>query len=252
MIVCKQAVSANRCSKQRSDVVSQRDQGSFGFRQNGTTSRENKWSLCTPHCFSKPAHILGIRLQASRHWIQFERRITAAGFCVLHIEWQTQHNGLTVVQGARHRTQQIASGRLRGVSAFGNGTNRAHKLGLLHIKIRFDIAGRHVSSKDQKRCAAFCGFSDPGDRIGETGSGVHTDKRQLPGRLGIGIRHAGGVALVTRGNEFNAGFDQSVRNLEIGGAKQAETATCPKRREILRQDCGDCRIIAQGWWPHVV
>ena len=176
---------------------------------------------------------------------QFERCVAAVEFGVLHIERQTQHNGLPVMQSARHRAQQIAAGGLRRVDALGNGANRAHKVSLLDIEIRFDVAGRHVSCQDQKRRPAFRGFADPGDGIGQAGPGMHAHERQLSGRLGISVGHAGGIAFVPGGNEFDAGFHQRVRNLEIGRAEQPEATARTERREILRQNCRNCGVIAQ-------
>src|SRR5215467_1048921 len=108
-----------------------------------------------------------------------------------------------------------------------------YEFGLLHVKIRFDMARRHVSRENKKWCATFRGFADPGDRVGETGSGMHADKRQLAGRLCIGVGHACSVAFMARGNEFDARFDQRMRNPEIGRAEQAKTAAGSKCREIL-------------------
>jgi hypothetical protein len=90
------------------------------------------------------------------------------------------------------------------VRTLGDGPNRPYKFGLLEIEIRFDVAGRHVSRQDQKRRPAFCSFADPCNCIGEAGSGMHAHKRQLSGRLGIGIGHAGSIAFVPRRNELDA------------------------------------------------
>ena len=75
---------------------------------------------------------------------------------------------------------------------------------------------------------------------------MHADERQLTGRLGIGIGHARGIAFMPRGNEFDSRLDESVRNLEIGGAEQSETAARAERRKILCQDFRDSGIVTQS------
>jgi len=80
---------------------------------------------------------------------------------------------------------------------------------------------------------------------------VDADKGELSGRFGIGIRHAGGIAFVTRRNEFNAGLDQRMRNLEIGRAEQAKTTASAEPCEVLCQDHGDCRIVAHDRLSHL-
>ncbi len=54
-----------------------------------------------------------------------------------------------------------------------------------------------------------------------------------PRRLGIGVGHAGGVALVARRDQLDAGFHQRVRDLEIGGAEQAEAAARAVGGEVV-------------------
>jgi hypothetical protein len=68
---------------------------------------------------------------------------------------------------------------------------------------------------------------------------VHADERQLTGRLRIGIGHTRGISFMPSGNEFDSGRDESVRNLEIGGPEQSETAARAERRKILCQDFRD-------------
>jgi len=46
---------------------------------------------------------------------------------------------------------------------------------------------------------------------------MDAQERQFAGRLGIGIGHAGSVAFMARRNQLDAGADQRVRNLEVGG-----------------------------------
>ena len=75
---------------------------------------------------------------------------------------------------------------------------------------------------------------------------MHAHKRQLSGRLGIGVAHARGVAFMPRRNEFNARLNQSVRNLEIGGAEQSEAAARAERCKILCQDFCDSEIVTQN------
>ena len=87
------------------------------------------------------------------------------------------------------------------------------------------------------------GFADPGDGIGQAGPGMHAHERQLSGRLGIGVGHAGRIAFVTGGYEFDAGLHQRVRNLEIGRAKQAEAGARTERCEIFCQNCRNCGVF---------
>ena len=44
------------------------------------------------------------------------------------------------------------------------------------------------------------------------------------------------IAFMPRGNEFNAGLDQSVRDLEIGRTKQTETSARAEVRKVSSQD----------------
>ena len=70
-------------------------------------------------------------------------------------------------------------------------------------------------------------------------TGMHAHQCQLAGRLGVGIAHARCVAFVARGNQLDTGLDQRMRNLEIGGAEQAEAAACAVRGEVPGDDCRD-------------
>src|SRR5262249_15653341 len=54
-------------------------------------------------------------------------------------------------------------------------------------------------------------------------------------RLGIGVGHARGIALMPRGDQFDAGLRQSVRDLEVGGAEKGKAAP----RTIAGQIAGD-------------
>ena len=75
---------------------------------------------------------------------------------------------------------------------------------------------------------------------------MHADKRQLSGRLGIGIGHAGSIAFVPRRNEVDARLDESVRDLEIGGAEQTKTSARAECRKVLCQDCRDGGDVTQN------
>ena len=126
-------------------------------------------------------------------------------------------------------------------------TDRAHDFGLLDVKVALHRASRHVAGQHDKRRPALRRLADPGQRIGQPRTGMHAHQCQLAGRLGIGIAHARCVAFVARGNQLDTGLDQRMRNLEIGGAEQAEAAACAVRGEVPGDDCRDCwRAITAG------
>src|SRR4029079_10420653 len=87
------------------------------------------------------------------------------------------------------------------------------------------------------RRPALCRLADSGERVGEPGPRVHADQRQLLGRLGVGVRHARGVAFMTRRNELDAGLDESMRYLDVGGAEEAEAPP----RAVVRKVPGEHR-----------
>ena len=69
---------------------------------------------------------------------------------------------------------------------------------------------------------------------------MDADQRQFAGRLRIGVAHARCVAFVPRGDEFDAGFDQRMGDLEIGGAKKTEAAARAVSGEVAGDHLSDC------------
>ena len=76
------------------------------------------------------------------------------------------------------------------------------------------------------------------------GPGMHADQRQLLRRLGVGVRHAGRVALVPRRNDLDARLGQRMRDLEVGRAEQREAAARAVGGEVPRQHCRNRRSPA--------
>ena len=115
-------------------------------------------------------------------------------------------------------------------------TDRAHDFGLLDVEVALHRASRHVAGQHDKRRPALRRLADPGQRIGQPRTGMHAHQCQLAGRLGVGVAHARCVAFVARGNQLDTGLDQRMRNLEIGGAEQAETAARAECARIVWPD----------------
>ncbi len=64
---------------------------------------------------------------------------------------------------------------------------------------------------------------------------METHERQLTRRLRIGVGHACGIAFVPGGNELDTGLHQTMRDLEIGSAKQTEAPAGAEVSKILCQ-----------------
>src|SRR5262249_54496746 len=122
------------------------------------------------------------------------------------------------------------------MNALWNRADGAHEVGLLDVEIRSHIARGYVAGQHQERCAALGGLADSGNRIGQPRPRMHAAQRELARRFGIGVSHAGGIALVARGDQLNAGFHERMRNLEIGGAEQAEATACAVTGKVLRDN----------------
>jgi len=158
---------------------------------------------------------------------------------MLHVERQAEHDGLPLTQGARHRAQRVLARGAGRMQPLRHGADRAHHLGLLDIEIILHGAVRHVAGQHHERCPAFRCFTDPGQRVGEARSRMHTDEGEFAARLRIGVGHARGIAFMPSGNQFDAGLCQRVGHLEIGGAKKREAASCAVASEVARNHIGD-------------
>ena len=159
-------------------------------------------------------------------------RLDASGACCTS-SGMLKHHGLPVAQRARDGAQRVFARRVRRMQPLRHRADGAHHLGLLDVKIVLHRAVRHVARQHHERRPAFRGLADAGERIGQPRAGMHADQRQFAGRLGIGVAHAGGVAFVARGNQLDAGFDQPMGDLEIGGAEEAEAAPRAVAGEVL-------------------
>ena len=71
---------------------------------------------------------------------------------------------------------------------------------------------------------------------------MHAHERELARGLRVSISHGRSAAFMAGGDQLDAGFDERVGNLEICRAEEAEAAARAVTREILRDDCGDCRL----------
>ena len=140
-----------------------------------------------------------------------------------------------------HRPQRIVARRGRRVDALRHSPDRARHLGLLEVEVRLHRAHRHVAGQHQQRRAALGGLGDAGERIGEPRPRMHAAEGELLRRLGVGVGHAGGVALVPRRDQLHAVLNQGVRDLEVGGAEQAEAAARAVRCQVAGEDSGNSR-----------
>ena len=204
---------------------------------------ENERALGARKRIRQPAHAVRIGMHRPRRRRQRERGDLAGKRRVLHVGRQAQHDRLAVAQRPDDGAQRILARGGRRVNALRDGPDRAHHLGLVDIEVRFHRAGRHVSGQHQQRRPALGRLADAGQRVGEPGPGMHADQRQLLGRLGVGVRHARGVAFVARGDELDAGLHQRVRDLEVGGAEQAEAPARAVVREVPGEHRRNRRVV---------
>src|SRR5262249_24958405 len=85
-------------------------------------------------------------------------------------------------------------------------------------------------------------LADSGDRIGQPRSRMHAAQGELACRFGIGVGHAGGIALMARGDQLNTGFHERMRNPEIGSAEQAKASARAVTGKVLRDNRGHRRL----------
>ena len=143
---------------------------------------------------------------------------------MLYVERQAEHDGLPLAQRAMDGAQCVLARSAGRVQPFRHGADRANHVGLLDVEIILHRTARHVAGEHHERGPALCRFTDPGQRIGQSRSGMDADQREFAARLGIGVRHARRITLVARGNKLDTGLRQSVRDLEIGGAEKRKAA----------------------------
>jgi hypothetical protein len=121
------------------------------------------------------------------------------------------------------------------MDALGHRAHRARHRRLIEMKVVLHRSRRHVARKHKQRRPALGGFRDSRQRVGKPRPGMHADKRQLLRRLGVGVCHAGGVALVPRRNDLHPRSGQRMRDLEVGRSKQRKAAARAVGGKILRQ-----------------
>ena len=195
------------------------------------------------------AHAGGIGKKRSGRRRQRERRDLAGEGRILHVGGEAEHHRLAVAQRPHDGPQRILARGGRGVDALRHGADRARHLGLLEVEVRFHRPHRHVAGQHQQRRAALGGLGDAGQRVGQPRPRVHAAEGQLLRRLGVGVGHAGGVALVAGRDQLHAVLDQGVRDLEVGGAEQAEAAARAVAGEVAGQHRGNGGFLLHAGHP---